>query len=560
MSFNFKPLWALALLAGAFCLSGGSPVAADTGSVEIQLLSVSDWRGQIDPLSDPDVGPVGGAAVLSAYWQADRAKDPNSLTLTAGDAFGGSPPLSNLFADEPAAFAIRMMGIDVDTLGNQNFNSGLDILQRLIAFTGVQYVSADLTNLNANNLSNVHKFEIVDVGGVKVGVIGLTNPEAPTQVFPGYFGSMQVSDPLIAARTAREEAAKAGAQVFVLIAHLGVDSVDPITNAASGQLIDLAQQLDGYDAIFGSNTDVQFSGRVNGALVVQNRSQGRTYTRTNLSFDKATGRVTKTSVDFVSPTTKGVTPDARIEARMAPYRKELNARLAVTVAGSSAPIPRTDVCGRSDSRFCESAAGNVVADAMRAAYATDFAITNSGGIRADITCPPVGDPGDFCPGFAPPPYPVTQGQLEAVLPFGNIAATVSVNGTELKSMLENGVSMMPAADGRFPQVAGLCFAYDIAAPVGSRVTSVSRQGTDGSCGATKLDLTPAASYSLVINDFMAAGGDDYPKLTAHSVTRDPMDEVLRRYVGTHPSLAPVIQGRIVCSSSGSVACPALVMP
>ena len=99
-------------------------------------------------------------------------------------------------------------------------------------------------------------------------------------------------------------------------------------------------------------------------------------------------------------------------------------------------------------------------------YSTDFAITNSGGLRADLTCPSPDIAGDFCPSFTPPPYPITRGQVLAVLPFGNVVFTVTVNGAELKTILENGVSPMPAANGRFPQVSGLCFTYDIAAAGG----------------------------------------------------------------------------------------------
>ena len=68
-----------------------------------------------------------------------------------------------------------------------------------------------------------------------------------------------------------------------------------------------------------------------------------------------------------------------------------------------------------------------------------------------------------------------------MLPFGNIVVTATVNGAKLKTMLENGVSSMPAANGRFAQVSGLCFTYNIEAAVGSRVTGAVRQAADGTC-------------------------------------------------------------------------------
>jgi 2',3'-cyclic-nucleotide 2'-phosphodiesterase (5'-nucleotidase family) len=191
---------------------------------------------------------------------------------------------------------------------------------------------------------------------------------------------------------------------------------------------------------------------------------------------------------------------------------------------------------------------------MRSTYGTDFAITNAGGLRADLTCPTTDNPNDFCPAFAPPGFPITQGQVLTVLPFGNIVVTLQVNGSELKGLLENGVSRMPAADGRFPQVSGLCFTYDISAPAGSRVTRVVRQSAEEGCTGGALDVTAGASYTLAINDFMASGGDGYLKLSARAVTRELMDQVVARYIAAKSTVSPAIQGRITCVTSSAVAC------
>ena len=228
-----------------------------------------------------------------------------------------------------------------------------------------------------------------------------------------------------------------------------------------------------------------------------------------------------------------------------------------TVLGSSTRfIPRSDACGNVAGRTCESLVGNVATDAMRSRYLVDFAITNSGGLRADLTCPTTDIATDFCPPYTtPPPFPITRGQILTVLPFGNVAVTLTVNGAELKAMLENGISRMPAVDGRFPQLSGLCFAYDIAAPVGSRVTGAVRQSVDGSCTGAVVDLTTASTYTLAENDFMAAGGDGYPNFTSRMVTREILDQVLADYITSQGSINPSIQGRIVCTTGGVPACP-----
>src|SRR5262249_20592521 len=152
-------------------------------------------------------------------------------------------------------------------------------------------------------------------------------------------------------------------------------------------------------------------------------------------------------------------------------------------------------------------------------------------------------PSDFCPAYTPPPYPITRGQVLTVLPFGNVVATVPINGAELKAFLENGVSRMPAIDGRFPQVSGLCFTYDITAPAGSRVTGAVRANPDGTCSATPVGLTAAdGPYKIAENDFMASGGDGYPVTTGKPgyATQGIMAQVLEDYITAKGTISPFV--------------------
>ena len=540
-------------------LSVASPVVAASSreTVEIQLLNVSDWHGQLDPLA---VGStqVGGAAVLSAYFEAERIANPNTLTLTAGDAVGATPPLSSFFQDEPSILAMNLMRFQVDTLGNHNFDGGIARLQNQINLADFQYVSANLANRD-ENLSGVKDYEIFELGGVKVAVIGITNPEAPGLVFPGNFGTIVPTDPIPAANKARVAAQKEGAEIFVVITHMGITGFDSVTGEPYGPLVDFASNVGGFDVIVGDHTDFQFSGIINNALVYENRSKGLTYARARLTVELKNKKVLNRSVEFVTPLASAVTPDPAVVAMLAPYRAALAPIFNTVLGNATIFIPRADACGRADGRLCESLVGNTVTDSMRTTYGTDFAITNSGGLRATLTSPTTALPTDFCPPYTPPPYPITRGQVLTVLPFGNVVVTLTINGAELKTMLENGVSSMPGANGRFAQVSGLCFTYDISAPVGNRVVSVVRQAADGSCTGGLVDLTTASSYTVATNDFMANGGDGYPYFASRMVTRDIMDQVLADYVGGNSPISPLIQGRIVCTTSGSTACP-IILP
>jgi 2',3'-cyclic-nucleotide 2'-phosphodiesterase (5'-nucleotidase family) len=204
-----------------------------------------------------------------------------------------------------------------------------------------------------------------------------------------------------------------------------------------------------------------------------------------------------------------------------------------------------------------------VTDSLRTAFPTaspaiDFAITNSGGLRADLTCPTTDIATDFCPSFTPPPSPITKGQVLTVLPFGNTVVSATITGVQLKTMLENGVSAMPGANGRFAQVSGLCFTYDVSLAAGSRVTGAVRQAANGTCTGPAVTFGAGDSYRIVTNDFMAFGGDGYPNLVAQLNTPSimTMDERLIAYLEANPAVNPSIQGRIKCVTSGATLCPA----
>jgi 5'-nucleotidase len=516
----------------------------DHEPVEIQLLDVSDWHAQLDPLSG-----VGGAAVLSSYWRADRAANPNTLTLTAGDAFGASPPLSGFFDEVPAVLAQRMMGFDADTFGNHNFDRGIGHLQRMIdlarAPAGEQpgepfrYVSANLRNRD-DNLRRVEDFEIFEVGGVDVAVVGITNPEAPTLVFPGSFGTIEVTDPVLAAVEARKDALRAGADVFVAITHLGVTGFDGQGNAI-GPLVDFARQTGGFDVIFGDHTDVQFEGVINGALVVENRSKGATYSKTTLTVDPRRGRTLDRSNDFVVPSAAAVTPDPAIVAMLQPFRDELAVVFDEPIGVATDTFER----GGNIERRMEVPIGNLVSDSMRLRYDTQLAFTNGGGIRAPLpSTHQVQDPSLRRPenGFTEGPWDLVVGDAFAVLPFGNSVVTREVTGELLWQILENGVSRVnpdgTATDGRFPQVSGFRFTFDSTLPARSRVVSV--ELADGT------PIPPDGTvYTLATNDFVNAGGDGYTMLAdGQGATRELMATVLQEFIQEQSPITPTVEGRI----------------
>ena len=549
---------------------------------EITVLDISDFHGQLVPLaeaadnvtgsgaSNPSYA-IGGSAFLKSWFDWYRAEAPNgSVTLTSGDAVGATPPISAFFGDTPTIEVMNMMGFNIDGLGNHNFDKGQAYLRNtLIPLATYPFISSNVVDNKGKTPAEWKPSVTFDTtfDGGKVGFVGFTNEDAPSLVFPNSFTPFSVRPRLPAVQAEVNRLRSKGVKTIIVIGHDG--ATDGTLTNPTGPLIDLADQLTGVDAVIGDHTDFQvLTTRPNGVLVVENRSKGIRFTRVRLVLDTSTKSVVYKTADFHKPWNIGVTPDPAIQARI----NELNAALTPilgTVIGSSTKfIPRADQCGTSNGRTCESLVGNVTTDAMLAKYGSigvQFAITNSGGLRDNLTCPAAGGGPGFCPAAAQPPYLITRGQVLAVLPFGNIVVTLNVNGAELKTMLENGVSRMPAVDGRFPQVSGLCFTYDIAAPAGSRVTSAVFANANGTCSATAVDLTAATTYKIAENDFMSAGGDGYPFFSPRVTTQDIMAQTLEDYIASSSPVSPFVlaapNGRINCTdSNGATApnCPTLV--
>jgi 2',3'-cyclic-nucleotide 2'-phosphodiesterase (5'-nucleotidase family)/predicted AlkP superfamily phosphohydrolase/phosphomutase len=542
---------------------------------EVTILDISDYHGQLTPLSEAadTIGPtfaIGGSAFLKKWFEtyegesALSAKDgrPNVIEMAAGDSVGATPPISAFFGDTPTIEVMNMMGIDIDGLGNHNFDRGQSYLRNtLIPLANFPYVSANIVD-NAGKTppewSPSHTFSFDH--GVKLGIVGFSNDDLPTLINPAGLVPFHVTNSTAAVNA---EAAKLAKKTdgIVAIGHLGATA--GTLTAPTGPLPDLADNVHNVDAVIGDHTDFQvLTTRPNGVLTTENRSKGIRFTRVRLVFGPGNQGVVYKTADFHKPWNIGVTPDSAIQARIDQLNAQLAPILGAVIGSSTKPIPRTDQCGNTAGRTCESLVGDVVTDAMLDKYAATgvkFAITNSGGLRADLTCPVPDIAGDFCPSYTPPPYLITRGQVLGVLPFGNIVVTVTVSGAELKAMLENGVGPMPAVQGRFPQVAGLCFTYDIALPAGSRVTSAVTADAAGNCTATPVDLTAAASYKIAENDFMAAGGDGYPVLTSRATSQDIMDQVAADYVAAHSPLSPVVKafpnGRINCADSNGATAP-----
>jgi len=230
--------------------------------------------------------------------------------------------------------------------------------------------------------------------------------------------------------------------------------------------------------------------------------------------------------------------------------KRADVQAIIDDANAQTAVLRNQVIGtqafdirRAPTRLFESAMGNMVADAMRLQYpGVDAALTNSGGLRADLVCTP--------PSAGEGPCEITWGEMFAVLPFGNRTVIETLTGTQLEAAFLNGFQPFcnpnfTGGTGRFPQVSGLkvTFACSGTTPV---VTGMWK--APAGVGGPLTPIGPADTVRLVTNDFMFGGGDGYTILGSGTNVLQPGDgllEIAIDYVAANSPVAPVVEGRIV---------------
>ena len=489
-----------------FSASDLAGVATSTWQA-VQLLQLSDLHGAIEGTS-----ANAGTALLMSAFAAERAKNPATFTLSAGDNIGAAPPISSQFEELPTIESMNLLKFDVSGFGNHEHDRNLAHVQKIIGASDFQWVASNYSSLEPlkSGTKAAKSFHIVERGGVSVGFVAANTEDTKEQIFPGNLSSngkdLVISPSADGVNSAIKAAKAAGADFVVAILHQGWQ--ENRDGEAKGRLIELAKQIKGAAVVFGGHSHQTYSSAlagnaaVNGSLIAMTRNAGQEYNRVNVCMD-GSGRVRGSSVDVVTRASFAtLTPNADGAALVKKYKDQLNAKLDVKIGQvngvfAQGGTPQVQRAG-------EAAIGNFTADAMRKKYGTEFAYINGGGIRDKFPAATY-VPADKTynrPGTDKvAPFDVTLGDALAVYPFGNTVGVSVITGENLWKALENGVSNWPG-DGRFPQISGFKFSFDTTKPVGSRVQ-----------GVTKADGTAIAKdskeYTIAVPDFMIYGGDGY---------------------------------------------------
>lgn len=512
----------------------------------ISIVGLTDFHGQLDQTTLPIDGqnvPVGGAASLATMFDEEFANLPGpGLLLASGDNVGASPANSGLLADKPAIDVENAWGLDATSLGNHEFDYGIDRLKAHIANADFPFLAANVVDNATGDIPSWldGRSKVFTINGTKIGVIGAELKETPDLVAAGATAGLTFTDEGPAIRAESQRLQALGVNVQVVVIHQGTaNGTNTVGNtpgtAWNGPVLQIADQLQDttVDAMLVGHTH-RVSNLQHGKFpILEGYNAGASYSVLQLMVRDGdvvwAGGATRIAKNL------GVAGRADVKAIVA----DANAQTAVL---------RNQVIGtqqfdirRAPTRLFESAMGNMVADAMREKYpGVDAAYTNSGGLRADLLCSP--------PSAGEPPCAITWGEMFSVLPFGNRTVIETLTGAQLEQAFLNGVSPFcnpQIATGRFPQVSGLkvTFACNGTTPVLTGMWKTP-QGIAGPA----TPIGPSDTIRFVTNDFMFTGGDGYTVFTQGANVLQPGDDLLQvaiDYISAHAPVGPVVEGRIV---------------
>ncbi|WP_239138333.1 ExeM/NucH family extracellular endonuclease [Actinoplanes regularis] len=473
--------------------------------VDLQLLNINDFHGRLE---SPTTG-VGGAAQLVGLVDKLRAENPNTVWSSAGDNIGASTFISSIDGDNPTLDSLNTGGLAVSGVGNHEFDKGIADL------TGHVQDRADFPYLGANvyvgGKRALPAYHVVNVGGVKVGYVGVVTEQTTSLVSPDGIKGVEFHDPVAEANTVAAElsdgdASNGEADVVVLLAHEGA-ATENITSAESlqndpvfGEFTRLSANV---DAIFSGHThqpyafEIAIPGTDKKRPVIQAEDYGLRLGRATLTYDPVTKSVTNSTAELID--VKGYTANAAV-ADIVAKAKANAAELGKRELGKiTKDIKRAYSSTGSEDRGAESVMGNFIADVQldqtsdAGRGGAQIAFMNPGGLRSDLL---VGDDGV-----------ITYSEAYAVQPFSNDVVTQTLTGAQIKQVLEE--QWQPAGASRpilhLGSSEGLTYSYDPAAERGSHIIA----------STLKLNgvvIDPAASFRVTSNSFLASGGDNFTTL------------------------------------------------
>ncbi|MEY4412724.1 MAG: bifunctional UDP-sugar hydrolase/5-nucleotidase [Pseudomonadota bacterium] len=524
------PSVALPLAAvGALLLAGCAGLRTPPAPLKLTVLHTNDHHGRFWANADGEYGLAARKTLIDQVRAEVAAAGGQLLLLDGGDVNTGVPE-SDLQQAEPDFKGMAAIGYDAMAVGNHEFDKPPAVLQRQRQWAGFPLLSANIRDA-ASGQRVFEPYRIFERGGRRIAVIGLTTDDTPRLVMPANVAGLRFSRP---ADEARALVGELRGQVDMVIAatHMG-HYVDGKAGVNAPGDVELARAVPGLDLIVGGHSQNPVCmlaenrrneaykpgepcapDRQNGAWIVQAHEWGKYVGRADFVIDGGKVELQRYQLLPVNLKVKAadgkkvnatapIAEDPTLRALLEPFQQAGQRQLGVAVGQSDGVLDgdRTRV------RAQPTTLGTFIASAMMARTGADLAVMNSGGVRDSL-----------------PAGVISYRDILKVQPFANTVCTVDLSGAELQAWLAAAAKMTPGS-GAFPQTAGLRLRI-----AGGVIESLSIGGQP---------VDPQRRYRLAINNFMAAGGDGYPRLDQHPgfVNTGFNDaEVLRGYLAERSPL------------------------
>ena len=493
--------------------------------VEVQILAFNDFHGNLETPPPVDVTEAdgtkhkivsGGAAHLAAALASLRIGHANTVTVSAGDTIGASPLISANYLDEPTIEAMNMLGLEFNSVGNHEFDKGIAELKRMQSggcakytlrtpcavepFVGARfhYLAANVIQQDGGTIfppSAIKTFQTA-AGPITIGFIGMTLKGTKQLVTPSGVQGVTFADEAATANALVPKLKAEGADAVVLLIHQGGKTTNFTTGNGCdgfyGDILPILPKLDPAIAtIVSGHTHWAYVCRGTpqvgaGRLLTSAGKYGYFVTDLRLRFDPRTHRLLAQDASNVVVGNGEHGDDPAVHALVDRYAA------AVAPVGNRI-IGHLTATARKNDEDGESPAADLVADSMLSATKDDaqIALVNSTGVRVDL---PGGD--------------LKYKDAFAMMPFGNNLVVMTLTGAQLKAALEQQYAIPLRPKAARPAVlapsAGFTYAVDLKQPEESRVADMRLNGRS---------IEPAGRYRVVLNNYLASGGDGLSAFT-----------------------------------------------
>lgn len=452
--------------------------------------------------------PIGNAAAAATFIEEKRAEADSLgygfLLVDAGDMFVGSP-IGEFSRGQAVAEYFNYCGYDVVAPGNHDYDQGVEVFKEFVRNVDATFLGSNIVDKDTREVVDyLESYTIVEEAGVSIGIFSLLTENMSGMTTPERFANHDVLPEIETASRLVDSLRKESVDLIIAVTGIGLRHDKRV-----------ASTVEGIDVIIGSHSatalEVPYEDSINHTVICQAYGHLSSIGFLDLWIDRQTKRIAGYRGELVDLLSEQIDEDTVMLEIVEKWRSITQKGFDEVIGYSEEELTRAG--------FEETAIGNLITDAMREYFNTDFAIHNSGGIRDNL---PKGD--------------ITYRDCYNIDALSNTAVVMEMSGRDITQAIEIGVNGHHAIF----QVSGLKYRYDSQKPIGSRVIEISMN--DGS------PIDPDEKYSLVTNSFLAAGGGEYVIFKSGENIQDSfhyLRSVIADYIKKHTPIRGYIEGRIV---------------